>query len=255
MTTCIIQARMGSSRFPGKVLKKVDQNDLSILSTIKQIKNSKKIHNIIIATTTLSEDKKIINYLKKTKIDVEVFTGNPKNVLDRYYKCAKKFSCESIVRVTADCPLIDPKILDKGINIFNKGSLDYVTNTFPRTYPDGNETEIFSFEALTRAWKNAKLPSEKEHVTPYFRNYPNKFKIKNFTFKKDISNLRWTVDYPEDLKLVKLLISKINHRPIHLEHILEILKLEPKLIEINKGHFPNEGYLKSLNDDKKLLKK
>ena len=129
---------------------------------------------------------------------------------------------------------------------------DYVTNTFPRTFPDGNETEIFSFSSLQSAYENAILPSEREHVTPYFRNKKENFRIFNFTNKEDISHLRWTLDYDVDLKLIKAIISKINTRPIHMNDILELFRNEPNLKKINQNHEPNEGYMKSLKNDKEF---
>jgi len=249
---CIIQARMGSTRLPGKVMRIIDGKNPSLSYTINQLKSCKSLDKIIVATTTLPEDDKIANYLKN--LGVDVFRGSSDDVLDRYFQCAKYYDLSSIVRITADCPLIDPNIVEEGIKLFNSKNYDYVTNTFPRTFPDGNETEIFSIEALKKASENADLLSEHEHVTPYFRNNNELFKIKNFTHSSNLSSLRWTVDYEEDFKLVKILISKIHFRPIHLENILDILNSNPKLIELNSNHQPNEGYQKSLEEDKSFLK-
>jgi len=249
---CIIQARMGSTRLPGKVLKIVDGKNPSLYFTISQLKQCKNIDKIIVATTTLKEDDIIENFAKNLGIDV--FRGSVEDVLDRYFQCANYFKINTIIRITGDCPLIDPLIVDRGIEIFQSENYDYVTNTFPRTFPDGNETEIFSFNILKKAWENAILPSEREHVTPYFRNQKQNFKIKNFENTIDNSHLRWTVDFPEDLQLVKTLISKIDSRPIHLEDILHLIKSEPELIEINNDHEPNEGLKRSLEKDKDFLK-
>jgi spore coat polysaccharide biosynthesis protein SpsF len=249
---CIIQARMGSTRLPGKVMKKIDGKNPSLFYTINQLKSCKSLDKIIVATTDLPEDNEIVNYLKN--LEVDVFRGSSDDVLDRYFQCAKYYHLSSIVRITADCPLIDPNIVEKGIKLFQSKNFDYVTNTFPRTFPDGNETEIFSISALENSWQNAKLPSEREHVTPYFRNQKQNFKIQNFENTIDNSHLRWTVDFLEDLQLVKILISKIDSRPIHLEHILDLIKSEPELIKINNGHKPNEGLKRSLEKDKDFLK-
>ena len=146
-------------------------------------------------------------------------------------------------------------IVDKGASLFLENDYDYVTNTSPRTFPDGNETEFFSFSALELAYKNAILPSEREHVTPYFHNNKEKFKIHNFSHDENISHLRWTLDYGVDLKLIKILISKIQTRPIHMTNILEILKNEPDLVKINQVHKPNEGYFKSLKEDDEFIRK
>jgi len=251
MLGCIIQARMGSTRFPGKVLEILDDVNPSLQYTINQLNASQLLEKIVIATTKDSEDDEIEIFAKNSGIDI--FRGDSDNVLSRYYHCAKSFSFSSILRVTADCPLIDPLIIDKGLSLFLENKYDYVTNTFPRTFPDGNETEIFSFSALESAYNNAILPSEKEHVTPYFRNKRENFRILNFTNEEDISHLRWTLDYDVDLKLIKTIISKINTRPIHVSDILELFKNQPNLKKINQNHKPNEGYMKSLKNDEEFM--
>tara|TARA_Y100000996_G_C22555109_1_gene655258 strand:- start:2371 stop:3114 length:744 start_codon:yes stop_codon:yes gene_type:complete len=243
---------MGSTRLPGKVLELVDGKNPSLLYTINQLKESKYLKKIIVATTTNPEDNVIFDFCQK--IDIDIFRGDPENVLSRYYECAKSFHLSSILRVTGDCPLIDPKIVDQGISKFLENKYDYVTNTFPRSFPDGNETEIFSFDTLELAHKNARLPSEREHVTPYIRNNKQQFKIYNFSYSENISNLRWTLDYDVDLKLINEIILKINTRPIHLEDILNLFKSEPNLKKINQDHKPNEGYMKSLKDDEEFTR-
>lgn len=242
---------MNSSRLPSKVMTLLDNNP-SIFYTINQLKHCKSIDKIIVAITKNHEDDIIDKYVRS--IGIDVFRGDSDDVLSRYYNCAKTYSLSDILRITADCPLIDPLIVEKGISLFLGNSYDYVTNTFPRTFPDGNETEIFSFKALDTAYSNSILPSEHEHVTPYFRNNKEKFKILNFTNTENISHLRWTLDYDVDLKLIRLIISKIKQRPIHMNDILELFKIEPHLMEINKNHQPNEGYLKSLQQDKEFIK-
>ena len=217
MLGCVIQARMGSTRFPGKVMKIVDGKYPSIYYTINQLKYCKGIDKIIVATTLNNEDDIIYNYVNS--IGIDVFRGDSDNVLDRYFKCASEFSLSSIIRITADCPLIDPNIVDKGIDIYFKGKFDYVTNTFPRSYPNGNETDIFTYKSLEYVWKNAVLPSEKEHITPFYKNNFKSFNSNNFSYKINLSHLRWTVDYAEDYELVKTIIDKIDKRPIILNDI------------------------------------
>ena len=252
MLGCIIQARMGSTRLPGKILSILDSTNTSLSYTINQLRECKLLDKIVVATTTNTEDDIIENFTEKNKIDI--FRGDSDDVLSRYYHCAKHYSLSSILRVTGDCPLIDPIIVEKGISIFLKNTYDYVTNTFPRTFPDGNETEIFSFSSLQSAYENAILPSEREHVTPYLRNKKENFRIFNFTNSEDISHLRWTLDYDSDLKLIKTIISKINTRPIHMSDILELFKNEPDLKKINQNHKPNEGYMKSLKNDEGFIR-
>jgi len=252
MIGCIVQARMKSTRLPGKTLLKIDTKNTVLDFVINQLSCSKQIEKIVIATTNLESDDIIENFVKK--LNLQIFRGNSNNVLDRYFQCAKYFSFDIIVRITADNPLIDPNIVDDVITEFLTNSLDYITNTTPRTYPHGTEVEVFSFAALEKAWKNAEKPSEKEHVTPYFHNYKNKFKTSNVKYGENISNLRWTIDQKNDLILVRSIISKINKRPILLTDILELLSNEPKLLEINKNQPKDEGYLKSLKEDEEYLK-
>jgi len=251
MLGCIIQARMGSTRLPGKVMKLLDGNNPSISSTISQLKQCTEIDKIIVATTTNQEDNVIADYVENLGIDL--FRGSADDVLGRYYECARKYSLSGILRVTADCPLIDPTIVDTGLKIFKNGNYDYVTNTLNRTFPDGNETEIFSFKSLEYAYNDANLPSEREHVTPYFKTHPELFKNKNFENTENLSHLRWTMDYDVDFKFIKLILEKISKRPILMTDILELLKNEPDLKKINSDHHPDEGYQKSLLEDKQFL--
>ncbi len=241
---CIIQARMSSTRLPGKVMMTLDKKNPVLYYVISQLRHSKLLNKIVIATTNLYEDDKIVEFAQNAGIDY--FRGSDNDVLDRYYQCAKKFSFSTIVRITSDNPLIDPEIVDKTIEKFHSNSYDYVTNTLPRTFPYGTETEVFTFEALQIAWNRAKKPSEREHVTPYFYNNPDKFKIANLSYSKNVSFLRWTVDKQTDLELVRTIISKIKKTPILMVDIINLLTKEPQLIDINRDHVLDEGHLKSL---------
>jgi len=179
----------------------------------------------------------------------QCFRGNEDDVLDRYYKCAKKYSISTIVRITSDNPLTDHTIVDKVIRKFSTNEWDYVSNKLERTFPQGTEVEVFSFDVLEKAWKNAKKPSEREHVTPYFYTNPQIFRISNIRYEKNISNLRWTIDRMPDLEFVRTIVSRIKERPILMSHILEVLSKEPDLIKINKNHIIDESYIKSLKND------
>ncbi len=252
MIGCIVQARIGSTRLPGKVMLNLDEKNPVLHYVLEQLRSCKLIDKIIVATTTLDEDNVIENFADT--MDVDVFRGSSSDVLDRYYQCAKKFSIDTIIRITADNPLIDPTIVDDLIKKFTSNSYDYLTNAYVRTFPYGTEVEIFSFKALEKAWKNATKPSEREHVTPYFYNNPDNFKIFNVEYSKNISNLRWTIDRKNDLSLVKSIISKIKKRPILMNDILNLFSKEPELFEINRNHILNEGYQKSLKEDEEYLK-
>jgi len=244
----IVQARLGSNRLPGKTLMPIDSHGNVLEYVINQIKHNKHIKKIIVATTNNSEDDKIIPVTKKLQVDH--FRGNSDDVLDRYYQCAKLFSLGIIVRITADNPLTDPQILDGAIEKFFHESPNYLSNVIERTFPFGTEIEIFDFSTLHSVWKNAKLPSEREHVTTYIRNNQQKFKISHIKYKKNISNLRWTVDRKNDLDLIRLISTKIQNRPILLNDILLLFKNEPELKKINEANTPNEGHLKSLDSEK-----
>lgn len=227
----IIQARMGSTRLPGKVLMKLD--GIPVLKClIEQLSYSELIDRKIIATSTNPDDDMIVEFAKS--LNVESFRGSSLNVLDRYYQCARHFSIKHIVRITADNPLIDPEIIDKVIKVYQKGNFDYVNNFTRRTYPSGTEVEVFSFNSLSKAWKNAKLPYEKEHVTPYIYNNPKKFSIGYVEHDVDLSKFSWSIDRMEDLKFVTALCKEIKKKPILLKDILNVIKKNPSIIKISK---------------------
>ncbi len=238
MITAIIQARLNSSRLNKKILLKIENKNL-LEHLFSQLSHSTQIDKKIIATTINKIDDEIENFAKLQNITF--FRGNPLDVLDRYYRCAKFFNLETIVRISGDAPLIDPSIVDKTIEYYKKNNFDYVSNFFNRSYPIGTEIEIFSFKTLEKCWMNAKKSSEKEHVTPFIYNNPELFKIGHIEYKKNISHLHWTVDQIEDFKFVELIFKKIKNRPILMDDILELLENEPELLEINKNIDPFEG--------------
>jgi len=239
---------MNSSRLPGKVMMKPDGKNPIIYYVIKQLQNCKFLDEVVIATTDLPEDDILAYFVKD--VGISIFRGSPNDVLDRYYQCAKKFSFSDIVRITSDNPLIDPTIVDLVIDKYLKGNFDYVTNSFPRTFPQGTETEVFSFITLEKTWMNAKKLSEREHVTPYIYKNLDKFKISNVRYSENLSNLRWTVDRENDFNLIQNLTTLIKKRPILMNDILELLEKQPNLKKINDDFIMNEGYLKSLEDEK-----
>ena len=247
MIGCIIQARMGSSRLPGKVLMKIDEKYTVLEYVVKQISQSKLVNKIIIATTDLEQDdviQKVAN-----ELGIECFRGSSDNVLDRYYECAKKFSLNNILRITSDCPLIDPDIVDKVIEKYLTKDFDYVSNTIIRTFPIGMDSEIFSFDVLKKSWQNADLLSEKEHVTPYIINKKNGFRLGNIKNELNVGQLRLTLDRIEDYELIKKIVKKIGGRPIFMKDVLKLFSEEPELIKINAHIQANEGMLKSLKRD------
>ena len=243
---------MSSIRLPGKVLMKLDKKHTVLDYLINQLKHSKLLGKIIIATTNLEEDNAIVNFAKKNEI--EYFRGESDDVLDRYYQCAKNFSSNNILRITSDSPLIDPTVIDDLIINYQKSSCDYASTNLARTYPFGIDAEIFSFNTLEKTWKNAILPSEREHVSPYMKKNSKIFKQFNLRNKIKVPLVRLTIDREVDLELFRIVISKITDRPILMNNILELYNNEPKLFEINSHMDPLEGYNKSLKYDKEFLK-
>jgi spore coat polysaccharide biosynthesis protein SpsF len=245
---------MGSTRFPGKVMVELNDNHNVLDYVINQLRFSKSIKNLIIATTFLEEDDIIVEYAKKNNL--EYFRGEPLDVLDRYYQCAKKFSLETIVRMTSDSPFLDPLIVDKTVNKFQEDDFDFVSNNLIRTFPIGIDTEVFSFKTLEQTWKEAKLPSEREHVTTFIKKNKEVFKIYNLENNQKIPIYRLTIDRNEDLEFLRAIASNITKQPILMEDIYELFLQKPKILDLyNDGMNLTEGYNKSLKDDEEFLKK
>ena len=245
---------MGSTRYPGKVLEILKGEKRVLDYVINQLSFSKSIENVIIATTTLEQDNVIVKYAKDNNL--EYFRGEPLNVLDRYYQCAKEFSLETIVRMTSDCPFLDPTVVDRTVKEFYQNNYDFVSNNLVRTYPIGVDTEVFSFDTLQKAWKDAKLPSEKEHVTPFIKKNDSIFKIHNLENEQKVPIYRITIDRREDLKFLKEIAKNINHEPILMKDVYDVLETKREILELynDKMHVV-EGYNKSLKDDEEFLKK
>ncbi len=243
---------MGSSRLPGKVMQKIDNSFTVIDYVIQQLKSSKRIDKILIATTNLKEDDIICDHLFSQNI--EYFRGSSDDVLDRYFQCAKKKSADIIVRITADNPLIDPNIVDSVILDYENNDCDYASNTLLRTFPYGTEVEVFSFKTLQMAWKKAKKPSEREHVTPFIFKPQNNFNLRSIKHFQNLSHLRYTVDRIEDLILVKKIIKNVHDRPILLKDILQLYKTNPNIFKINEK-VKHDGYITSLKKDEQHLKR
>ncbi len=249
MVLAIIQARMGSSRLPGKVL--MDLNGDTVLGLlVRRIRISERVNRIVVATTEKPEDDVIERFARNTGVDL--FRGSEDDLLDRFYRAAIMYKAQTIVRITADCPLIDPFIVDKVIELFD-GEYDYVNNTMEPTFPDGLDVEVFTFACLRDAWENAELPSEREHVTPYIKKHPEKYSLGVYKNGIDYSDLRWTIDEESDYILVKEIMKRIgNKTDFVFQDILDLFAEDPGLGEINQGIKRNEGYLESLKQDLKV---
>lgn len=253
MTGCaaIIQARVGSTRLPNKVL--FDLEGKTVLEqVINRVSRSKLISDAIVAATILKRDLTIVNLCSGKGI--KVYCGSENDVLDRYYQAARLFGVEHIVRITSDCPLIDPEIIDDVIKLHLKNKSDYTTNTLKGTFPDGEDVEVFTFKALRQAWQKAGLASEREHVTPYIRKHPEIFKLTNLEYPVNLSGKRWTLDETKDYKFIRLIYKKLyrKKRIFGMNDILCLLKAHPEYEKINRKIARNAGYLKSLKEDSVL---
>lgn len=243
----IIQARMASTRLPGKILADLAGKPL-LYHVVSRTKQAGTLNRVVVATT----DKPSDNETGKCcdKIGVDCFRGSEDDVLDRFYQAGRFFKADVIVRVTADCPLLDPGVIDHVVDVFKKGKYDYVANVIEPTYPDGLDTEVFSFAALERARNKAALKSEREHVTPFIRKSSNSFRLANVKNAVDLSAMRWTVDEPADLDFVRCVYAFFGSNHLFgMADIVALLHAHPELQTINAAFERNEGYQRSLRDD------
>ncbi len=248
----IIQARVGSKRLRNKVL--MEHKGLSPLKImIERLKNCKNIEKIIVCTTSLKEDYKIVKFCKKEKLIV--YRGSVNNVLSRYYEVAKKYNSQIIIRVTSDCPFVDYRIINEMLSEFKSFKIDYYANTYPMPtkFPDGMDVEIFKFSVLEKTYKLAKLPSEKEHVTPYMFNSKN-FKTRKKNIKQNYSKYRFCIDYFDDFKLFTKILDNFKAK-IYKTSMLDIIKFvqkNPNYINYQKKIKRNEGWASALKKDEKF---
>jgi len=224
----ISQARMTSTRLPGKVLLKVAGKTL-LEHHVERVRRAELVDEMVVATTTNSSDDSIVALC--AEIGVKIFRGSEEDVLSRYFGAAQAADANIIVRVTSDCPLIDWRVIDKVVAGFCDGlpSLDYMCNRMPATYPRGLDTEVFSMAALRTAHENAKKPTEHEHVTPYIWTQPDLFQLGNISYRSDQSSHRWTVDTPEDFDLISRMLEALypSIPDFSLEDCLAIIDAHP----------------------------
>ena len=234
----IVQARMTSSRFPGKVM--VDLLGKPVLKrVIERLKLSSKLDDIVVSTSTYQTDDIIEDFCNREHINF--FRGSETDVLSRFYFTAKKFKADSIVRITADCPLLDPKIMDDIIEKFVSTECDYISNSIKRSFPDGLDVEVMKFSALEHAKKLAVSNFDKEHVTPYIRKNNLFFKIEQHVYEKDFSDYRWTLDTKQDLEIISSILSAMNEDFSWLD-ALEYVNKYPHL----KGVLPSDRITEKL---------
>lgn len=232
---CIMQARVGSTRLPKKVLKEICGKTV-LEHDIDRLKRVKNISKIVIATTTEEKDIEIVNEAKR--LGITYFRGSETDVLSRYYFSAKENNADVVVRVTSDCPLLDPEVTEATIKYYldNKNKYDYVSNTLERTFPRGLDTEVFSFNVLETAFKEAKLDRDREHVTAYLYTNKDKFSLGCYKSNEDYSNYRWTLDTEEDFKLINIIYDELykENSIFYMDDILKLYKVRKELEDINR---------------------
>lgn len=246
----ITQARYGSTRLPAKVLKEVSGHTLLELH-LKRILQASKITELRVATTNEEGAERIVEIAQR--IGVKTYKGSIDDVLERFYFTAKDLNPDYVVRITSDCPLIDPNVIDLIVTTCIDGGYDYVSNTLLPTFPDGIDCECFKFSALEKAYNKARLRSEREHVTPYIKkhsSFNNEDEFRSFNVENpiDYSNYRITVDTQEDFNLIKELITNVGDDKSWLQYV-EYLQNHSDTYNINSMYSRDEGYAKSLKYD------
>ena len=242
----IIQARMGSTRLPGKVMRLLIGKPV-LWHVVDRLRFSKKIETIVVATTTEPEDNVIEDWCCANW--VQCFRGSQDDVLGRYFQAAKFYQATSILRITADCPAIDPTVVDELLSEFEAHAYDLCG--LSGEFPDGLDCEVMTFSTLERAWNEAEMASEREHVTPYIHHHPELFRLGKYERFHNLGHHRWTLDEESDYRF----LDKVFHRlyredaPFLASDILSLLEREPNLLNINQGIIRNEGYLRSLQAD------
>ncbi len=248
MIAAIVQARMGSTRLPGKTLADVAGKPM-LARLVERARRIPGVERVIIATTEKPADEAILRFAADH--DLPAYAGSEEDVLDRFYQAARRFGVSVVVRVTPDCPLLDPGVSGLVVTRFveARGAVDYASNTQPPTFPDGLDTEVFSFEALERAWREATAPSEREHVTPYVWRHAERFRRLNVEHEPNLSHLRWTVDGPADLEFVRAVYGRLGET-FGMDDVLALLQRQPELEAVNRGTARNEGYAKSVRAER-----
>jgi len=230
----IIQARMGSTRLPGKVLMDLAGEPM-LARVVCRVGRARTLDAVIVATTVESADEAIERLCEAR--GWPCYRGSRDDVLDRYYQAARRHAAEAVVRVTADCPLVDPTVVDRVVAEFlrRQPGLDYASNGWPRmSFPRGLDTEVLRFDALERAWREDNNPAWREHVTPYLYQHPETFRLLEVPSDADYSHLRWTVDTPEDWNLIERIYRHFGHDRFSWEDVLELVGRHPKWLEVNR---------------------
>ena len=247
--TAIVQARLGSSRLPNKMLLEIAGATV-LEQTLRRIPR-REIDEVILATTTLAQDRSLIELAGR--LGVRSFAGNETDVLDRYYRAAQSYGTSVIVRLTGDCPVHDQEVIDLVVRRYLErvSDIDYVSNVTPPTFPDGLDVEVFSFELLERMWREATAPADREHVTTYVRTRLGQFRTLNVTHDgEDLSGLRWTLDEPVDLDFLRWVFASLNgHDDFTWRDILTLVRDNPDPGRLNRKITRNEGWMVSMMKD------
>lgn len=250
MIAVVVQARMGSSRLPGKTLADISGRPM-LGRLVDRARLIPGVEQVVIATTDRPADAAIRRFAEAEGLPASA--GSEQDVLDRVYRAAARFGVSVIVRVTPDCPMLDPEVAGRVLAEFRRleGRADYMSNVHPPTFPDGLDTEVFSREALEVAWRETRLPSDREHVTAYIWRQPERFRLANVTNAQDLSSLRWTVDTATDLEFVRAVYAALDGlgRVFGMGDVLRLLESRPELRALNAGQRRNEGFEKSLAAD------
>jgi glutamate-1-semialdehyde 2,1-aminomutase len=234
----IVQARMGSTRFPNKVMRVIDGVPM-IQLLLARLAQSQLINEIVVATSQDSRNQPLVEFVRRQ--GYSVYQGSEDDVLDRFYQAATLHDGDVVARITGDCPLIDPEVVDGVIRAFASSGAEYACNTNPPTYPDGLDVEVFSYAALASAWRDASRPSEREHVTPYIRE-SGRFRVLNVPYGEDCSNERWTVDEPEDFDVIKAIFRHFAPRTdFAWREVMELRRTKPDIFAANRHLIRNEG--------------
>lgn len=233
-TVAIIQTRMGSTRLAGKVLSDIMGKPM-VWHVVNRLRHTSKLNDIILAVPDTKENDVLESFAKENNI--KYFRGSEENVLSRYYETAKKFKSDLIVRITSDCPLIDPKVVDLVIEKHLNSGADYTSNVLKRTFPRGLDVEVFDFKTLEMAYKQAKQDFQKEHVTSYIYKHTELFHLNSIENNEDFSYMRWCVDEIKDLELVREIYSRLykNNKIFLLKDIVNLFEKSPELLEINQN--------------------
>jgi spore coat polysaccharide biosynthesis protein SpsF (cytidylyltransferase family) len=236
----VVQARASSQRFPQKVLGDVEGRPV-LARLLGRVRESAECAAVAVATSTREDDDAVARIAEDE--DVAVVRGPLDDVLDRYRRAAEALDADAVVRLTGDCPLVDPRVIDDVVRRFRETSAHYVSNVRPPTFPDGLDVEVISRAALERSAREATLPSEREHVTVYIAEHPELFPPENVAHEPDLSDMRWTVDYPDDLEFVRAVFRRFRGREdlFGMEEVVAALARDTELAALMPTHARNEG--------------